>query len=81
MLRDLAFQVWGSHAEMDLIDKFSVTEDLVRYMDAAMSYGGKFLIEDPTWAIDFAPNGKAIVTSLLPPKPLLTKLRYASPTE
>ncbi len=33
-----------------------VTEDLVRYMQAGHDHGG-FLVEDPQWAIDFAPNG------------------------
>jgi gamma-glutamyltranspeptidase/glutathione hydrolase len=46
---------------MSTADGFAVTEDLVRYMDAAMSFNGKFLIEDPTWAIDFAPNGESIM--------------------
>jgi gamma-glutamyltranspeptidase / glutathione hydrolase len=37
-------------------DGFSVNEDLVRYMDAV---GGNtsFLVIDPVWATDFAPNG------------------------
>jgi hypothetical protein len=35
----------------------TVTEDLVRYMDYAISYGGPFLTNDPNWAMDFAPNG------------------------
>jgi hypothetical protein len=34
-----------------------VTEDLVRYMNYAMSETGNFLVEDPLWAVDFAPNG------------------------
>lgn len=35
---------------------FVVGEDLVRYMD---NVGGNtsFLVKDPVWAIDFAPNG------------------------
>jgi gamma-glutamyltranspeptidase/glutathione hydrolase len=36
----------------------TVAEDLVRYMDSAMSPSNKFLVDDPDWAIDFAPNGK-----------------------
>lgn len=35
----------------------TVTEDLVRYMDFAISFAGNFLVEDPSWAEDFAPNG------------------------
>ncbi|KAK1589794.1 gamma-glutamyltransferase 1 [Colletotrichum navitas] len=35
---------------------FRVTEDLVRYMDS-VTPNGKFLTEDPSWAVDFAPNG------------------------
>lgn len=35
-----------------------VTEDLVRYMESALSLSNPFLIDDPSWAIDFAPNGK-----------------------
>lgn len=34
-----------------------VTEDLVRYMASAMSDGSSFLVDDPVWAEDFAPNG------------------------
>jgi hypothetical protein len=34
-----------------------VTEDLVRYMKAA-SQDSTFLVDDPIWAEDFAPNGK-----------------------
>lgn len=55
---------------------FPVTEDLVRYMDAAMSYGGKFLIDGPEWAIDFAPNG-----TLLKLNETLTRKRYADTLE
>lgn len=34
-----------------------VTEDLVRYMSSATSSGPNFLVDDPVWAEDFAPNG------------------------
>ena len=37
-----------------------MTEDLVRYMKAAISYGGNFLVDDPVWAEDFAPDGKLL---------------------
>ncbi|KAJ5291817.1 Gamma-glutamyltranspeptidase [Penicillium angulare] len=36
---------------------FPVTEDLIRYMNSAVGSGEDFLSLDPTWAIDFAPNG------------------------
>ena len=36
-----------------------VTEDLVRYMNVSMSKDNMFLIDDPQWAIDFAPEGMA----------------------
>ena len=35
-----------------------VTEDLVRYMKAASENNSTFLVDDPIWAEDFAPNGK-----------------------
>ncbi|KAF2456774.1 gamma-glutamyltranspeptidase-like protein [Lineolata rhizophorae] len=39
---------------------FPVTEDTVRYMDAAVSAGYDFLVEDPNWAVDFAPQGRRV---------------------
>lgn len=36
---------------------FPVTKDLVRYMDSAVGDGEDFLVNNPTWALDFAPNG------------------------
>lgn len=40
---------------------FPVTEDLVRYMAAALSYApGNFLVEDPSWSQEFAPNGTLV---------------------
>ncbi|KAH9885899.1 gamma-glutamyltranspeptidase [Xylariomycetidae sp. FL2044] len=39
-------------------DGFTVTEDMVRYMNLVIGYiGWNFLVEDPSWALDFAPNG------------------------
>jgi gamma-glutamyltranspeptidase/glutathione hydrolase len=39
-------------------DGFTVTEDTVRYMEGALRrVGWNFLVEDPSWAQDFAPNG------------------------
>ncbi|KAI8956942.1 gamma-glutamyltranspeptidase [Daldinia sp. FL1419] len=40
---------------------FPVSEDLVRYMTFGLKIvGWNFLIEDPSWAQDFAPNGALI---------------------
>lgn len=37
---------------------FPVSEDLVRYMEFGLMVAGwNFLVEDPSWAQDFAPNG------------------------
>ena len=38
-------------------DGFRVTEDLVRYMQSATAGVDDFLVNDPTWAIEFAPDG------------------------
>ncbi|RYC55631.1 hypothetical protein CHU98_g10572, partial [Xylaria longipes] len=39
-------------------DGFAVTEDTIRYMAAGVQVAGwNFLVEDPSWAQDFAPNG------------------------
>lgn len=52
---------------------FAVTEDLVRYMDfATQGFRGNFLVEDPVWAEDFAPNG-----TLLQLGDVITRKRYA----
>lgn len=40
-------------------DGFPVSEDLVRYMAAATT-DNPFLVEDPVWAEDFAPNGTLV---------------------
>lgn len=55
---------------------FRVTEDLVRYMEAATSIGGDFLSQDPTWAIDFAPNGTRVKLG-----DRMTRKRYADTLE
>ncbi|OCL02534.1 gamma-glutamyltransferase 1 [Glonium stellatum] len=55
---------------------FPVTEDLVRYMASAIAGGPNFLVEDPTWAIDFAPNG-----TLLGLNDTMTRKRYADTLE
>lgn len=52
---------------------FEVTEDLVRYMDAAVGYAKwNFLVEDPSWAIDFAPQGTLVKFG-----DIMTRKRYA----
>ncbi|KAG6357583.1 hypothetical protein INS49_013460 [Diaporthe citri] len=52
---------------------FNVTEDLVRYMDNAITGPrGNYLVEDPIWAEDFAPNGH-----LLQLGDVVTRKRYA----
>ncbi|KAI0449036.1 gamma-glutamyltranspeptidase [Xylaria acuta] len=39
-------------------DGFTVTKDTIRYMEAGIRASGwNFLVEDPSWAQDFAPNG------------------------
>ncbi|KND87087.1 Gamma-glutamyltranspeptidase 1 [Tolypocladium ophioglossoides CBS 100239] len=52
---------------------FTVTEDLVRYMDSGPN---KFLTEDPTWAIDFAPHGRRVKLG-----ETMTRKRYADTLE
>lgn len=54
---------------------FKVTEDLVRYMDT-VTPNGDFLTEDPTWAIDFAPNGYRVKLG-----ETITRKRYADTLE
>lgn len=55
---------------------FLVTADLVRYMASATSGADNFLVNDPTWAIDFAPNG-----TLLGLGDTITRRRYADTLE
>lgn len=55
---------------------FPVTQDLVRYMNMAISGMENFLVQDPTWAIDFAPNG-----TLLGLGDTITRRRYADTLE
>lgn len=56
---------------------FNVTEDLVRYMDFALKGPrGNYLVEDPVWAEDFAPEG-----TLLQLGDTITRKRYASSLE
>ena len=52
---------------------WTVNEDLVRYMASAIEFGlENFLVNDPAWAIDFAPNG-----TLLKLGDTITRRRYA----
>ncbi|EMC91437.1 hypothetical protein BAUCODRAFT_79975 [Baudoinia panamericana UAMH 10762] len=55
---------------------FPVTQDLVRYMASAVAGIDNFLVNDPTWAIDFAPNG-----TLLGLGDTITRKRYADTLE
>lgn len=57
-------------------DGFIVNEDLVRYMDSAISGVGNFLVDDPAWAVDFAPNGKLVEVN-----DTITRKRYADTLE
>jgi gamma-glutamyltranspeptidase/glutathione hydrolase len=54
---------------------FVVTADLVRYMDS-VTPNGKFLTDDPTWAIDFAPHGYRVKLG-----ETMTRKRYADTLE
>lgn len=55
---------------------FPVTADLVRYMASATAGVDNFLVNNPTWAIDFAPNG-----TLLKLNDTITRKRYANTLE
>lgn len=54
---------------------FNVTEDLVRYM-ASVTPNNKFLTDDPSWAIDFAPHGELVKLG-----DTITRKRYADTLE
>jgi gamma-glutamyltranspeptidase / glutathione hydrolase len=53
-----------------------VNEDLIMYMDFAESYAGNFLVDDPSWAIDFAPTGTRVALG-----DIITRKRYADTLE
>lgn len=60
-------------------DGFEIGEDLVKFMDAAESPflgGSTFLVDDPSWALDFAPNGTRLGLG-----DTLTRKRYADTLE
>ncbi|GFF33455.1 gamma-glutamyltranspeptidase 1 [Aspergillus udagawae] len=55
---------------------FPVGRDLVRYMKSAVGGGKDFLVENPTWALDFAPNGTRVGLG-----DIMTRRRYADTLE
>ncbi|OAX80643.1 gamma-glutamyltransferase [Emergomyces africanus] len=57
-------------------DGWPVNEDLISYMDAGTSGKEDFLSKDPSWAIDFAPNGTRLGLG-----DIITRRRYAETLE
>jgi len=58
-------------------DGWEVTDDLVRYMGYTLQNKTRnFLVEDPDWAIDFAPNGTLVKLG-----DRITRKRYADTLE
>ncbi|KAL4779043.1 nucleophile aminohydrolase [Aspergillus varians] len=57
-------------------DGFPVSEDLVRYIESAVGDDEDFLVNDPSWAIDFAPNGTRVKLG-----DTITRKRYADTLE
>ncbi|EKG12698.1 Gamma-glutamyltranspeptidase [Macrophomina phaseolina MS6] len=55
---------------------FRVSEDLVRYMNSATNGQDDFLVNNPTWAIDFAPRGYRLQLN-----DTITRKRYADTLE
>ncbi|KAF7170761.1 hypothetical protein CNMCM5623_003301 [Aspergillus felis] len=55
---------------------FPVGRDLVKYMKSAVGDGNDFLVENPTWALDFAPNGTRVGLG-----DVMTRRRYADTLE
>ena len=55
---------------------FPVTEDLISYIELAIGDGEDFLCKDPSWALDFCPNG-----TRLGPGETITRERYANTLE
>ncbi|KAK7981256.1 hypothetical protein PG989_013713 [Apiospora arundinis] len=52
---------------------FEVTEDMVRYMAYGIEFAGwNFMVEDPSWAEDFAPGGVLVKLG-----DIMTRKRYA----
>ncbi|KAL4920367.1 gamma-glutamyltranspeptidase [Aspergillus aurantiobrunneus] len=57
-------------------DGFPVGEDLVHYMESAVGDDEDFLVNDPSWAVDFAPNGTRVKLG-----DTITRKRYANTLE
>ncbi|KAJ0418095.1 gamma-glutamyltranspeptidase-domain-containing protein [Aspergillus carlsbadensis] len=55
---------------------FPVGEDLIHYMDSAIGDGEDFLVNDPSWAVDFAPHGTRVKLG-----DTITRARYADALE
>lgn len=55
---------------------WTVTKDLVSYMESATAGQQDFLSQNPTWALDFAPNGTRLGLG-----DLVTRKRYANTLE
>lgn len=55
---------------------FAVTQDLVNQMNSATKGQENFLVDEPTWAIDFAPNGTRVGLG-----DVMTRRRYADTLE
>lgn len=55
---------------------FTVTDDLVDKIQSTVSGGNNFFVEDPNWAIDFAPNGTLVTVG-----DTMTRKRYANTLE
>ncbi|KAL8798255.1 MAG: hypothetical protein Q9182_006816 [Xanthomendoza sp. 2 TL-2023] len=55
---------------------FKVTQDLVNFMDSTTKGRNNFLVNEPTWAIDFAPNGTRLGLG-----DTITRRRYADTLE
>jgi len=55
---------------------FAVNEDLVKYMKSAAPQNNSFLETEPTWAIDFAPDGHRLQLG-----DTITRKRYANTLE
>ncbi|KAL1616325.1 hypothetical protein SLS54_008421 [Diplodia seriata] len=55
---------------------FRVTEDLIKYMDSATAGQDDFLVNNPTWAVDFAPHGYRVKLN-----ETITRKRYADTLE
>lgn len=55
---------------------FRVDEDTIRYMDSVPKPNGDFFTQDPSWAQDFAPNGRRVQLN-----DLMTRKRYANTLE